>query len=796
MVKQNPIKGCDIIKKYLILISLLIFGLICISSVSASDLNNDAIISEVSDDFDDAIKVNDDKTDVNIITKETIGVYGNKDTELTVLVKDKDGNNVTGGSVTFLDVFGKDYVADVKDGVASSEQVFVGETGMFNITCNYNGLDLYNNASSTFLLNVPVVDTYCKNVVATRYGDIVYFTGNVVANFTPYHDLCDYGDDEEVTEGNVTVYVDGEKLGTCDVDVNGNYVYIWKTSRNLLGETINFKGCFTNNRNHFNPSNFSNTFTFPYPNATEISYTKTISDDAILISGTVLDDSGSAVVGGVITVDDVYSIPVDRDGKFSFYITNRTANNLTYEIGVIDFGSKADITINEPLMNSIKHTEVTDMLIDLCIQGSPYIKFGNGNGKTVIVNAGTHGGELPPQLAAFEIINLLVNYADEIDGTIYVFPMIFPEATANNVRIFNGTNLNLVAAQNGSISNELVKFARSINASGLGDFHSTRHADSDVGITCIMGSLSPTYESSQIAHFVSNETGYYCDIYKQAGVPYAGAIEDYSNILGGPAITAESLCNHRAVEYGTPEISFNSMRAFLKYFGFDINEMINIPIIGNNVSLTFTSPYNYNSSNVNIDLSPETVQIVAKNATYTINYGGKYSITLKDSNGTVIGGKNVTFKLAGKSIGSATTNSKGIATIVLSAKILKTAKSGKKNLIVKFSDNNYAPASKTVKITINKEKTKLAAKAKSFKSTAKTKKYTVILKNSKNKVMKKAKVTLKVNGKKYVTKTDSKGKATFKIIKLTKKGTFKATVKYAGNDYYKSASKTVKLTVK
>ena len=40
--------------------------------------------------------------------------------------------------------------------------------------------------------------------------------------------------------------------------------------------------------------------------------------------------------------------------------------------------------------------------------------------------------------------------------------------------------------------------------------------------------------------------------------------------------------------------------------------------------------------------------------------------------------------------------------------------------------------------------------------------------------MKKAKVTLKVKGKTYAAKTNSKGKATFKITKLTKKGTYKA----------------------
>ena len=62
--------------------------------------------------------------------------------------------------------------------------------------------------------------------------------------------------------------------------------------------------------------------------------------------------------------------------------------------------------------------------------------------------------------------------------------------------------------------------------------------------------------------------------------------------------------------------------------------------------------------------------------------------------------------------------------------------------------------------------------------------------------MKKVKVTLKVKGKTYKAKTNSKGKATFKITKLTKKGTYKAIIKYKGNKYYKKLTKKVKIKIK
>ena len=65
----------------------------------------------------------------------------------------------------------------------------------------------------------------------------------------------------------------------------------------------------------------------------------------------------------------------------------------------------------------------------------------------------------------------------------------------------------------------------------------------------------------------------------------------------------------------------------------------------------------------------------------------------------------------------------------------------------------------------------MIANAKTFKFEDKTKKYTITLKNNKGKVM-------------------------FKLSKLTKKGKYNAVITYAGDKYYKKATKKAKITVK
>ena len=183
-------------------------------------------------------------------------------------------------------------------------------------------------------------------------------------------------------------------------------------------------------------------------------------------------------------------------------------------------------------------------------------------------------------------------------------------------------------------------------------------------------------------------------------------------------------------------------------------------------------------------------KITAPKVTATYNVAKNLVITLT-ANGKAIANKKVTVKV-GTISKTLNTNAKGQVSLNVATLVPKTY-----TATVKFAgDDAYLASSVSPKVVVSKAKPKITAKAKTFKVKTKTKKYTVTLKNNKGKVLKKVKLTLKVGKKTYKATTNSKGKATFKITKLTKKGKYTATIKFAGSKYYKALSKKAKITVK
>ena len=208
------------------------------------------------------------------------------------------------------------------------------------------------------------------------------------------------------------------------------------------------------------------------------------------------------------------------------------------------------------------------------------------------------------------------------------------------------------------------------------------------------------------------------------------------------------------------------------------------------VKIAPNGEYVENSTTVTVNVKGIPTEIASSAVTTVYNVNKNLVITLTDVNGTPLSGFNITVDLNGKKTyttgenGQVTVSTKGLAPKAYTAKIAFNG------------DSIYAKSTKNVKVTVKKATPKIAAKTKTFKTTTKTKNYAIVLKNNVNKAISKATVYLKVGGKTYKATTNSKGKATFKITKLSKKGTYKAAITFKGNTYYNKAVKKVTIKVK
>ena len=203
-------------------------------------------------------------------------------------------------------------------------------------------------------------------------------------------------------------------------------------------------------------------------------------------------------------------------------------------------------------------------------------------------------------------------------------------------------------------------------------------------------------------------------------------------------------------------------------------------------------PKNFESMII-VDLSASKIVAPASQTVLmtAVKLGSYVTLTLKDMNGNGLVNQAVEITFNGKT-NSYVTNELGVIKYKLSAN-----KAGTYVLKMNFAgDKNYVGSDATTTVKINKEASKLTVAKKTYKVKVKTKKYTITLKDSKGKAIKKAKVTLKVYGKTYKATTNAKGKATFNIKNLKKKGKYTAIVKFAGNNLYKGATKKVRITVK
>lgn len=232
-----------------------------------------------------------------------------------------------------------------------------------------------------------------------------------------------------------------------------------------------------------------------------------------------------------------------------------------------------------------------------------------------------------------------------------------------------------------------------------------------------------------------------------------------------------------------------------------IENSTNVTVKNSTIINTKSSDILSKNNNINIsvsDINPLKVPFVIikenKLTKISINalkiYVGdkaKLKVTLKDDDGNLL---NQTVLITINGVTKEVTTNNGIATLDV-----KYAKSGTNYVTVTYlGDENYKASQSISKIAVSKKVTKISAPAKKTFKLKSTKKLTIVLKNGK-KVIKGKLITVKVNGKVFKAKTNSKGVATIKI-KLNKKSTFKYTAKFAGDNMYKPISKSGKIIIK
>ena len=188
----------------------------------------------------------------------------------------------------------------------------------------------------------------------------------------------------------------------------------------------------------------------------------------------------------------------------------------------------------------------------------------------------------------------------------------------------------------------------------------------------------------------------------------------------------------------------------------------------------------------------EPAKLSASQKTVTYGSGAKYSVNVVNYLNKPVNGVTVQIVATdGKTqkVLYATTNAYGIASFPINL-VPKTY-----SLSISVYDTNYDSMMISSKIIIKKASSKITAKNAKFK-VKKTKKYSITLKDSNGKAIKSVKVTISVGGKTYTATTNANGKATFKLSKLKKKGSFGATIKFGGNSYYNGFTKKVTIKVK
>ncbi len=254
-----------------------------------------------------------------------------------------------------------------------------------------------------------------------------------------------------------------------------------------------------------------------------------------------------------------------------------------------------------------------------------------------------------------------------------------------------------------------------------------------------------------IKQYFDNETKEICEYNEDINLPLK--VKFYAE--GGRVIKTMQLVN------GTAQITFNPKSNLKAIYATIDNQTLKIDVN-----------------------DKENCSIIAEDLVKTYKNDSQLEVKLLDKNNQALENKNIIINIVGKNY-TVTTNKEGIA------KLNINLLSGNYTAIISLDDNDYRSPSKTINVTVLKDKTSIVANdlVKYYRNSTQL---VVKLVNKDNKPVAN-KIVINVCNKNYVKLTNEKGIATLNINLLSRKYTAKIT--FRGDSNYNASSKSITINV-
>ena len=588
------------------------------------------------------------------------------------------------------------------------------------------------------------------------------FTGNITVKL---------GDDEkiaEIKEGSGSVSFANLKADTYNVTAKFNETDLFTASQKDINVTVN----------KVNSTLTLDDIVFDWnkTGSTTVSYSGATNVEAVIVeTGTSIP-----IQGNTITVSNL------KAGNYTLRVTTVADENhtgVTKEVNIKVNKVNSTLTLGDDIIfnygesgsTTVSYEDATSVVAEV-VDNTANIKIENGNITVSGLDASSYTLKVTTQVdenhtSISKTVNIKVN---KVDSDINILnPVNYVYGNVGQCSVFSQGVINFTAVivdhpeANITIDNGIV------NVSGLkvGNYTLRVTANPDRNHNSVFRECNVTVNMAEVP----------ADQALNITVPADSQSPTFSINLDSSA-EGNFTVYVDGKEWGTVKVVNGSASI----------TVANLPAGNHNITISYSGDDNHAAivQNTTLSISKIATDISASKVTAVYLTSKKLVVTLKDKAGNILTGMKVTVKV-GSISKTLTTDSKGQVSVDVSKLVPKT-------YTAKFTfagDDKYLKSEGSASVKINKAASKITAKKKTFKAKKKTKKYTITLKSGK-KLISKVKVTIKVGKKTYTAKTNKKGKATFNLKKLTKKGKYNAVIKFKGNKYYKATTKKVKIVLK